>query len=262
MLKEVAELWENVLYLWAALAMLNKKVYTDVHVEVVYLNGEDYKDFTAMKYDDFENFYPEWSDICYRMEYLKQQYTESNLAIIVVERIDNYFHNYYGAEHYRGILFYDRNNPNIANNGFRILQFGEIDGTKKIEYSPTGLYGDEMGPFMIAAKNINTLTPTYYAPFSGVPAGEELKYFGVIRSLIRGCDVEYDTVEKCLKIKKDFSVALKDALGCSLQINDTPIQTDDIGTYSLITSEIYIGDSDTPIDFPSTQEYIYINTED
>jgi hypothetical protein len=51
--------------------MLNRKVYTDVHVEVVYLNSglhidstdnqDDVEYYTNIKYDDFDNSVLTWS---------------------------------------------------------------------------------------------------------------------------------------------------------------------------------------------------------
>lgn len=122
LLREITELWENILYLWAALAMLNRKEYTDVHKEVIYLPVDEYRPY--LKYDGFRINKPGWNGIADYCQYLIQEYPESNLVILVAKRQGNYYHNYYSTEKYCGFLIYNRNNPSKSYNGFYVVSFG------------------------------------------------------------------------------------------------------------------------------------------
>lgn len=121
-IKEIIDLWENILYLWLAFAISiqEKDYYTEVHEEVVYLSANDFQ--TEFKYDGFEssgldlslvynnNDYDDIiSAIQGKIEYLKAKYPHCHLCIIPVIRADNYEHNYYSTEFYPGAFLYDRN---------------------------------------------------------------------------------------------------------------------------------------------------------
>ena len=52
-LSELIQLWENILYLWAAVMLISQKpYYTKVHTEVVYIPNDSYRDY--WKYDNFQ----------------------------------------------------------------------------------------------------------------------------------------------------------------------------------------------------------------
>ena len=121
MLNEIIQLWQNVEYLWGAYALLSQKpTYTDVHCEVVPVPVDTIRNY--IKFDDFEDanvnsqttpqaaLEVAWN----KLQYLKNQYTESNLFIIPYFRINNYEHNYYETEYYPGIIYYDRNTDNTT----------------------------------------------------------------------------------------------------------------------------------------------------
>ena len=116
MLNEIIQLWQNVEYLWGAYALLSQKpTYTDVHCEVVPVPVDTIRNY--IKFDDFEDANvnlqttPQVAlEIAWnKLQYLKSQYTESNLFIIPYFRINNYEHNYYETEYYPGVIYYDRN---------------------------------------------------------------------------------------------------------------------------------------------------------
>lgn len=269
LLKEVGELWENILYLWAALALMNKRVYTDVHVEVIYLNSADMEGnkayFTNIKYDNFTNDELSWEQICQRLEYLKQEYSESNLAIIPIRREKNYYHNYYSIERYPGIAFFDRNNPNSAYNGFRILSFADISNYPSIRYTPINNSSseiDDFGDYLIGVCDDGIDSVRYAAPLSKIDTYSELipsNFIGAIRSQIGDCDVQYDTEEKCLKLGTSFNIVLSDACGAAVK-DATVVHDKVIGTYSLNTNSIYSGSATDPTHITNivSDDYILI----
>lgn len=145
-LREIYDLWENILYLWLAFAisMQDKKYYSHIHEEVVYLSASDLD--TDFKYDHFEdsdfiisgngfNFNTLKTEIIKKLEYLKAKYPDSNLCIIPVIRADGYEYNYYSTEYYPGAFVYNRNNPNSQDNGWEITEFkASIGSTSNYRY--------------------------------------------------------------------------------------------------------------------------------
>lgn len=146
-LREIYNLWENVLYLWLAFAisMQDKKYYSQVHEEVLYISASSLE--TNFKYDDFENsdlvidginfnFDDIKTKIIKKINYLKAKYPECHLCIIPVVRADGYESNYYSTEYYPGAFIYNRNNPNtsINSDGWEIIEF------KGSNDSSTGYY--------------------------------------------------------------------------------------------------------------------------
>ena len=103
-LKEIGQLWENIIYLWLALALLSKKkTYDQTHSEVVILSYNEYNNH--LKYDNFN----EINDYTNELNYLINKYPDYNLIIMPVIRTHNYEQNYYRAVKYPGIWVYDRN---------------------------------------------------------------------------------------------------------------------------------------------------------
>ena len=132
-LGEIAQLWENVLYLWIALMELNQKdFYSKIHYEVVYLSNSDYEPY--MKYDHFDgknyityeqengatvvNTTDLWQKIDMDLKYLIADYPECNLCIIPIIRINNYRHNYFNTIAYPGVWYYDRNQEEMGHKVF------------------------------------------------------------------------------------------------------------------------------------------------
>ena len=76
-LSELIQLWENILYLWAAVMLISQKpYYTKVHTEVVYIPNDSYRDY--WKYDNFQDTRTTdlktiWTN---RLQYLKDAYPE------------------------------------------------------------------------------------------------------------------------------------------------------------------------------------------
>ena len=133
-INEIVQLWENLLYLWAvfAISMNDKKVYTDIHCEVVPLSIS--KNYNFRKYDNFDDYDIYDSDnnldmnklenqILENLKYLEYMYPESNLCIIPFMRMGNYEHNYYSEEWYPGVAIFDRNLQEENNGGWTFNWF-------------------------------------------------------------------------------------------------------------------------------------------
>lgn len=118
LLDEVAQLWENLLYLWAAFALLSQyTVYMDIQPIVIPLSVEKIKPY--VKYDGFkktaepvETTYDGMVaqlEACWdNLSYLKNIYNQSSLFIIPVIRNGSYSHNYYNEEYYPGMIVYNK----------------------------------------------------------------------------------------------------------------------------------------------------------
>ena len=248
-LREITELWENILYLWAALAMLSNKTYKDVHVEVVYLNSGldldnsdetvDIEYYTNIKYDDFTNSQLNWRHICQRLEYLKQQYPESNLAIIPIRRQNSYYNNYFTTVLMYGIAFYDRNNPNTSSyNGFRVLKFESNSTGGDLRFSPysTSENVDSFEDYIIGVQGLANEDISCISPFSKVKEQKEFvpqSYYAAIRPKMVDVNITYDIENHQFKIGNNFKIELYDAFGCCITHEGNLLNNSIIGTYEL-----------------------------
>lgn len=118
-LSELVGLWENVLFLWAGVAMSSQKPekITDIHVEFMPIPNSDLQ--TYRKFDDFDNardmeVIPGTSDTRFealmrRLYGVIQQYDNCNVVIVPEIREHNYKHNYYSRVSYPGMLVFNRN---------------------------------------------------------------------------------------------------------------------------------------------------------
>ncbi len=109
-LNEICQLWENIMYLWiATVAQSKKKQYTDVHCEVVPINSNFLLNY--LKYDSFNHQIDtrvENNETLRHLSYLVDTYTDSNLFILLENRVNNYEHSYFSEIQYL-LLTYDRN---------------------------------------------------------------------------------------------------------------------------------------------------------
>lgn len=126
LLKEIIGLWENVLYLWAALALLTTEDEFNIHYEVVTLPNSTYEPYRkfdyfwndtgdAIPYLGYDSDTGAWRHrdeikkaIMERLSYLKEMYPKSHLIILPEIRENNYKHNYYSRAEYPGIYVYNR----------------------------------------------------------------------------------------------------------------------------------------------------------
>lgn len=120
-LSELIQLWENILYLWAAVMLVSQKpYYTKVHTEVVYIPNDSYRDY--WKYDNFQatrttDLKTIWTN---RLQYLKDSYPECHLCILPIVRGGNYRHNYYSTETWPGVILYNRNTDVVSYHNFNL----------------------------------------------------------------------------------------------------------------------------------------------
>ena len=209
-LGEIAQLWENVLYLWIALMELNQKdFYSKIHYEVVYLSNSDYEPY--MKYDHFDgkNYitYKQengvtvvdttdlWNKIDMDLKYLIADYPECNLCIIPIIRINNYRHNYFNTIAYPGVWYYDRNQEEMGHKEFfvdtntedqiinpdahldinnQIMYMGEESASTVEEF-----YEEEF--FHTSNKGVNeawsvTVSPAYNLTYNGITKSYSAPY--------------------------------------------------------------------------------------
>lgn len=123
LLKEIVGLWENVLFLWVASALMAQRKTTNIHCEVVIIPNDSFN--TNRKFDYFwhESAYQDGYNTSFdlldndaeniiksRLAYLKDMYPESNLIIVPEIRENNYKHNYYATVNYPGVYTFDREN--------------------------------------------------------------------------------------------------------------------------------------------------------
>lgn len=107
-LDEITQLWENVLYLWAAAALVSQKPkYEDIKVIHCYLDND--KELPYLKYDNFDNNGVSTNKISERLKHYQDEFPKSNLIIIPEIRNINYKHNYYAKSIFPCAYIYNRN---------------------------------------------------------------------------------------------------------------------------------------------------------
>ena len=108
MLDELAQLWENLLYLWVAFALISQALRENntvvITIPVNNLYSEPY-----VKFDDFQrNNTTQLNLIWNKLKYLKDVYNRSTLVIIPEVRQNAYLENYYARVSYPGAIIYNR----------------------------------------------------------------------------------------------------------------------------------------------------------
>lgn len=218
---ELAQLWENVLYLWLLNALMDKqKFYEDIHYEIVFVPNDS--TLSYRKFDNFDNIQnldgeELWEEIDKRLEYLIADYPESNLCIVPVIRMGNYKHNYFSKCGYPGIWIYDRNQTEdkITHIKFSLKNISSYKSLNSnysfpvidisLDYYQDNLYG---------VKEVEE-EYKYYYPLSSVPTEEAKKYYGLVRPKyeLGGLDIAEDkeTGRKYLNISNlIFRVSFND----------------------------------------------------
>lgn len=218
-IKEIIDIWENILYLWIAFAisMQAKKEYIDIHEEVVYLNQNNYQN--EFKYDNFDNntiqSYIENNNlngieiyVKNKIDYLKAKYPTCHLCIIPVIRLNNYSHNYYTTEYYPGVFLYNRN----IDTDWEFLPFNITDDNTNSIYASIITTSSDINNAAIKILNIssigitnNNLNDVYYFGTSTKHTSDAayigdnpayLNYYGIKKSNItyyRLARIEYGT---------------------------------------------------------------------
>lgn len=183
MINELAQLWENVMYLWANLGVLGEKpFYEDIHVELVPIPMSDYQSY--IKFDNFDRATISTNSddtsiknfLQSKLSYLIQTYTESNLVIFPVLRGKNYEKNYYAVEWYPGVLYYNRNKQSDG-----LYTFERFSSTNT--YVDLELYKDSITKYLSTIKE----SEFYYETAGSIDdvsktfAEEEGRYYCLLR---------------------------------------------------------------------------------
>lgn len=207
---EINQLWENILYLWVS----QNKPITKVHCEVLYLPNNS--SMTQKKYDNFD-VVPTFDNIQERLNYLKDQYCDSNLCIMPIIRRKNYFKDYYQIERYIGIWFYDRNKdawshitPSSSWTSGDFAEYKTIDDVTYLEINPdinkiSGIYIDE-----------EEFKYKFCYPLSNLPNIEKelmpTRYFGGLRTkpYFTNCQYKYDNNENDFGFSGTFKIEITD----------------------------------------------------
>lgn len=115
LLDETAQLWENILYLWVGMALVTQQQLTD-DIQTIFIPVPNSEIQNYLKYDNFEQTRVKKSTARElleaarpRLQYLVEQYPNSNLVIIPEIRYGNYHRNYYCRAIYAGVIIYQRN---------------------------------------------------------------------------------------------------------------------------------------------------------
>ena len=187
MIKEIGQLWENVIYLWMAQGLIGEPPFiTETHCEVLMPNAAHGK--VSMTYDDF---------VCSpELDYLLQKYPDKNLCILPYLRKNNYENDYYSKVSFPGVYIYDRNmdNPSwevlpLNSTGLEIDLADYADHIYGIVKLPD--YDISDGTYMVD-DFVAEMFPEHYrnyltfAPLSSAPyIGLDLKrYYGLARDII------------------------------------------------------------------------------
>lgn len=129
-LDEIAQLWENLLYLWVGFALISQELdKNDIQIIVIPVNNNQFQPY--VKFDNFDKLSyagaghtlddlrkisvwgPYWTN---HLEYLKRIYKESTLVVIPEVRRNSYQENFYTKVYYPGAFVYNRRLPQgIAN---------------------------------------------------------------------------------------------------------------------------------------------------
>lgn len=189
LLKEIGQLWENMLYLWAAITLYaQKKYYDKTHVEVIMLSYNELG--AALKYDNFDHLADatEQAISNYLNKYINM-YPNYNLAILPIIRIGNYEKNYYCKSCYPGIWTYNRNDDSpawkIYSTAVSRDSIGYVfDGTAH----PESLIGIQE-----VEEYYNYILPLSEA--STLALEEDTRFYGLIRDYINFDAVIKDTIE-------------------------------------------------------------------
>lgn len=117
-LDELAQFWENLLYLWIAFALISQELTNnDVQIIVTPVPNDLLRPY--IKFDDFD--YVSSTGVlkdCWKnhFQYMKDLYNKSTVIIIPEIRKSKYQENYYAQSLYPGVIVYNRKLPQGINN--------------------------------------------------------------------------------------------------------------------------------------------------
>lgn len=160
LLDEIAQLWENLLYLWVAFALISQEINNDVQVLVIPVNNDNLRPY--IKFDDFQETTELSGDFLEKvfadkMYYLKDIYNKSTVVIIPEVRQCNYLKNYYAKVTYPGVIIYNRRYSQgvgtLLHHNASDESLG-IEENKKLVFYPIKLdINDSYKPFCVDMSN-------------------------------------------------------------------------------------------------------------
>ena len=106
MLKEIAQLWQNVIYLWSLLSKENQKDTLYLHKEIIYI-GNGVNQDRQSKYDLGASQLSE-NNIVNILKLRAQEYVSCDLLLVPIIRLDYYEEDYHETEEIPFLLYYNR----------------------------------------------------------------------------------------------------------------------------------------------------------
>ena len=239
MLDEVAQLWENMLYLWLALAITSQlSQYKEVETIVVPLSRN--KLYPYVKFDDFGNEV-DLTDAdkvsllqdCWvnHLSHIKKIYTKSSLVIIPEIRTESYQKNYYNKAYYPGAIVLNRryrSTLDVNSNDF--MNISTVDA-HEIAYYPFSIGGKD---FIIDVEQEKIANHSYKNQITGVYEKSPNYYFipdyttitaqdvdlgiyvGAIRTVFSNAVLSFDSTSS------DYSLSIKaDCYDVAAELNGT-----------------------------------------
>ena len=201
-LNELAQLWENIMFLWAGFNLISQKGGRGIKTIIMPLPRTDIQPYR--KYDDYISGFPSTTVagqaefVIERLMPIIQKYKYTNLCILPYTRNDNYYSSYYKIETYRGVVFYNCRTEKISYVPFEV----EMDGRtgESVYFNPANVANN-----LYAARE----TETYYKwsyPVSNIKniidndgnSYSSKRFYGAYR-IIPEIEVGYSGEELCIK---------------------------------------------------------------
>lgn len=226
-LNELTQLWENCLYLWMHIALMNQKKSENIFVISDVIKASDCEHL--MHYDNIPKITCKVQNNSFiineeqifklngerkfdreRLRYYSELYSQSVFGLLPIYRVNNYRHNYYSAEYYKNFYVW---NPNKINNS----------GTFSNEtYSIVELYGSEECPIIISPRyEINN---RFSNKIFATRFNNNKYYYSYPFAKIR--ELEYEEpflLYGCLKVVPDIKFTLNDIDGIDIERFDLKI---------------------------------------
>ncbi len=158
-LDEIAQLWENLLYLWIAFALISQEL-TNNDVQVIITPVPNDLLHSYIKFDDFD--YVSNTNIlkdCWEnhFQYMKNLYNKSTIIIIPEIRKNKYQENYYAQSLYPGVIIYNRKLPqginNLVDNNAADSTINTINKERVVYYPIEITYDSQQHPLKVVFAN-------------------------------------------------------------------------------------------------------------
>ena len=206
MLREITEIWENILYLWTNFAAITQNNLIDntqiIHIPLPPRNNEEgrkYDKFDKSDIDENENIFCSanidnegnisiqtvedfHNKIINRLSLLIEIYSGKNLCVLPYIRLNNYKHNYYEIEYYPAIYFYSASKKQWKYKIFTSSIEGRLDMAFSIKYNSPSMSGVKFSS-KICGTNQNYKSKIAYVHSydDEIITSETLYLYGVVR---------------------------------------------------------------------------------